>query len=248
MFLRADLIRALQLLTRLPTGWLGVVDYAPGALGRSIPVWPLVGALIGAVGGAVALGGERLGLSPLLSAIWALAVQCVLTGALHEDGLADSVDGLFGGRTIERRLDIMRDSRVGSYGVIALCLTFGIRAAAIGAIPHTVVLGAMTAAGALSRTAMLLPMVRLRPARQDGMAAGLGHISSRLWGVAVLLGALVSVMCVGREMLPIIVLTTLVAAIGTTWAAGRLIGGYTGDIFGSTAVLAECAALTLMAS
>ncbi|MBC9180481.1 adenosylcobinamide-GDP ribazoletransferase, partial [Pseudoroseomonas ludipueritiae] len=132
--LLADFSAALGLLTRLPTGWLPQHNSAAG-FARSIWAYPLVGLGIGAAGGAVMAAGLWLGLPPLVAALWSLAATLLLTGGFHEDGLADTADGFGGGRDRARKLEIMRDSRIGSYGVLALVLALGLRAAALAALP-----------------------------------------------------------------------------------------------------------------
>ena len=128
--------------------------------------------------GALALGlADRLGLPPLVCAGLAVGALVIVTGALHEDGLADVADGFGGGATRERKLEIMRDSRIGAYGAAALALSLILRVAALSALlDHG--LGAAAAglilAGAASRAAALAPLALLPAARADGLGAGAG--------------------------------------------------------------------------
>ncbi|MEE3101345.1 MAG: adenosylcobinamide-GDP ribazoletransferase, partial [Pseudomonadota bacterium] len=120
---------ALQFLTRIPIpAWVG---HAPDMLARAARWYPVVGALVGLAAGAVYAGAATLGLAPLAGAALALAVSIALTGALHEDGLADTLDGLGGGATRERALEIMRDSRIGAYGAVGLGVALLVRAGAV---------------------------------------------------------------------------------------------------------------------
>ena len=123
----AETIAALHFLTRLPIPFVRTLDLPP--LAEAMRFFPLAGAIIGAITSAALIGLNMLGVPSLLAAALGLAVGVLITGALHEDGLADVADGFGGGRTREVRLEIMRDSRIGTYGTIALCLTFIARAA-----------------------------------------------------------------------------------------------------------------------
>ena len=113
-----------MLLTRLPMGWL-TTSVGPGRLADAVWAFPVVGAVVGAIGGAVFWFCTRLGMPPGVAAVWTLVSMLLVTGALHEDGLADFADGLGGGRTRERKLAIMRDSRIGTFGGLALMLSLG---------------------------------------------------------------------------------------------------------------------------
>jgi len=244
---------AVVLLTRVPVPW----RFVPSA-GRAVWAYPVVGAVVGAaVGGAAALG-LRLGLGAALSAGWALAVSLLLTGALHEDGLADTADGIGGGRTVERRLAIMRDSRIGSFGCLALVLSVGLRWSALMAIGQAGgqaggqdaggvgLVAAAAVAGALARCAMLLPM-RLPPARDDGMAAALGQVPGRAvaggWACGV---ALALALLPWRRAVPALLLAA-VAGMALARVGRRALGGRTGDLLGAAEQAAECAVLTLLA-
>ena len=116
-------LTAVQLLTRVPTP--GIAGFQPDWVARSARYYPLVGALVGAVAALVLLGAARLW-TGALPALLAVAGGVLLTGAFHEDGLADAADGLGGGATRERRLHIMKDSRIGSYGALALGVVLGL--------------------------------------------------------------------------------------------------------------------------
>jgi adenosylcobinamide-GDP ribazoletransferase len=229
---------AICLLTRLPLGRHGAAATASGAW-----AWPLVGALVGAVGAVVLALLAGWHVPPLLAAPWALAAMLLLTGALHEDGLADLADGLGGGTTPERRLAIMRDSRIGSYGGLALVLSTAMRLAALVLLARPGL--ALVVAGGLARAAMIVPVLALPPARSGGLATTLG-VPDRWAGLAGGLLALV----IAAMLLPHAALAaTLVAALAggaVAAVARRALGGVTGDVFGATAVLAECAVLTIL--
>jgi adenosylcobinamide-GDP ribazoletransferase len=248
--LLADVSAAIGLLTRLPTGLLPQHDTTEG-FARSIWAYPLVGFGIGAFGGAGFGTALALGLPPLVAAIWSVAATLLLTGGFHEDGLADTADGFGGGRGRARKLEIMRDSRIGSYGVLALVLAIGLRVAVLPELPFPGILalaGACGTAAALARGAILLPLRLLPPARRDGMASGLGRPAA--WP---LLAGLALTLLPAGLLLPwrlALAVTLAAAASGLLLAAlaWRQIGGQTGDVLGASAVLAECAVLSVLSA
>ncbi len=247
-FLRlpAHLAESVVLLTRIPVPWRFVP--APGA---SAWAHPVVGALIGAATGATAAAGAALGLPPALSAGWALAATLLLTGALHEDGLADTADGLGGGRTPERRLAIMRDSRIGSFGALALLLSLGLRWSALVALQGAgqgawSLVAATAAAGALARCAMLLPM-RLPPARTDGLGASLGHVPGASIVAGWACGAALAAVLLPPTRAVLSLLLAAGAGLLLARAGRRALGGRTGDLLGAAEQAAECAVLTVLA-
>ncbi|MGE4279047.1 MAG: adenosylcobinamide-GDP ribazoletransferase [Magnetospirillum sp.] len=239
-----DLLLAVSFLTRLPVPFCPA--YVEGGLARAMRLFPLAGAVVGALGGAVFLAAHMV-LPPLGAALLALLVAIVLTGALHEDGLADTADGLGarGGR--EKRLEVMRDSRSGAYGVLALLFSLGLRAAALAAAPSGLAgLGAMVAAAAFSRACVPALMQVLPPARADGLGAGAGTPHAGIAASALVLGCVLAALGCGMDAAPA-VLVSLVVVIGLVWLARRQFGGYTGDILGACQQLAEIAFLLTLA-
>lgn len=224
---------ALVLLTRLPAGRLS--DDCPNT---SAAAWafPLVGALVGLITGAVYLAAS-LALPPLAAALLSVASGVALTGALHEDGLADLADGFGGGTTRDQKLEIMRDSRIGSYGVVALILVMGLIASAIASAPaHASTLAVFIAIGAISRAAMTLPMALLPPARADGLGQGAALSPGRVLWTAIALAILVALATDPRLLIATAATTALML-----WLAKRQINGQTGDVLGATQKLNECA-------
>lgn len=235
-----ELGAALGLLTRLPLGrWPMPADAAGFA--RAAWAYPLVGALAGGVAGGAQALLVAFGLPPALAAPWSLAVLLLLTGALHEDGLADMADGFGGGRDRARKLAIMRDSRIGSFGALALLLSLFLRGAALALLPSPLLM--MAAAGALSRAALLVPLGLLPPARADGLAAGLGRAGVAP-GLAV--GAALAFLLLPPGGAFSALLAAVLAGLGVALLARRQVGGHTGDVLGGCAVLAECAVLTAL--
>src|SRR5271165_6154852 len=164
----------IHFLTRLP-----LPRHAPlsgGAVGQSVWAFPLAGAVVGLIGALVYALAHRLGLPPWPAAALAVAATLGVTGCLHEDGLADTADGFGGGDTRARKLDIMRDSRIGTYGVCALAISLLIRADAVASLTETgLVAAALIAAHSGARAAMAAVMFFLPPARSDGLSFTAGQ-------------------------------------------------------------------------
>ncbi len=244
----ADLAAGFGLLTRLPVGWL-VGDGVPYRPGRAIWTYPLAGAVVGGVQAGCVWLGHAAAAPPVLVAGWTLVAAVLLTGGLHEDGLADMADGFGGGRTPERRLEIMRDSRIGSYGALALVLTLAIRGAALASIATQTpwkAAGCLIAAGALSRAAML-PVVSLPPARPDGLGRSLGTPSVAAKLAMLSIAVSIVVVTLGTRLaLGFLSLAALLGA-GIALHARARIGGRTGDVLGACVIVVECGLLTLAA-
>lgn len=240
--LPSDLLSAFALLTRLP------LPNHRGTGAASAWAWPLVGAVLGALGAALASAALWLGVTPGVTAALVLAAGAMLTGALHEDGLSDTADGLFGGWTRERRLEIMKDSRVGSYGVLALVLVTLARWSALTAV---LVYGghwaALVATGALSRAPMALLMALLPSARGEGLSHATGRPSPATALVALALAVAIAVALAGWAAIALL-FAALAAALLLAFSALRRIGGQTGDILGATQQLAEVACLAVLSA
>ncbi len=240
-----ELIAALTLLTRLPvSGLVGSREWPDAA--SSVWAYPIVGALVGGVGGIVLWIAERSGLSSAIAAILALAAMLLLTGGLHEDGLADTADAFGGGSTAARKLEIMRDSRIGSYGALALIVALGLRGAALASLPPEVGMAALIAAGSLGRGAILVVLMSLSPARADSSAAPLRQVRFHVAGIGLLLAVAVSRLLSFHAALTCI-FGAAVAGLSMAAFARRQVGGYTGDVLGAVAVFAECVALVIVA-
>lgn len=235
---RSDLRAALRFLTRVPVGAVRGEAERP-SLGRAVRAFPIVGALIGLVAGIVYAIAAGLGLPDIVAAVLAVGAGALATGALHEDGLADMADGFGGGSTRERKLDIMRDSRIGAYGVIALVVVLAAKVGAIADLGDTgLVIAAMVAAAGVSRAAMPAVMLWLEPARSDGLAADAGRPPpTHVWtGLA-----LAAVLAVGLLTWSGLV-AFLIAGLGTAgiaWLAERHVGGHTGDVLGGVQQISE---------
>jgi adenosylcobinamide-GDP ribazoletransferase len=237
------LVAAIRLLTVIP---IGSGASSQRAVALSPAFFPVVGTVIGlATAGAYAGASEFLP-SPVAAAI-AVLVAIALTGAIHIDGLADTADGLFGGRTRERRLEIMADPRVGTFGISAIGIALLIRWAAIGSLEPGAEWSVLVVAAAMSRTVVLGVMAGFPYARPEGI--GEGYSGNRpvilVAGIATAVG--VALLFGGPASLLALLPAALVGLAVAVYAR-RLIGGVTGDIYGAVIELAELAALlTLVA-
>lgn len=243
-----DFKLAFRFLTRLPAPF---ADAGPsGELGRALRLAPLVGLVVGLCGAIVvwiAVGG--LGLPPLPAALLAVGATVWVTGALHEDGLADVADGFGGGFERGRKLDIMRDSRIGAYGVLALILSLGLRAAALAAVAGPEAATAvLIAAHGLSRGLLPLTMLVLDPARDDGLGAAAGRPAPADALTALALGLLMAVLAAGLGVGLWLALAALAGGTAAALIAQRQIGGYTGDVLGAVQQTAEVGAMLAAAA
>ncbi len=236
---------AFGFLTRLPAP---PAAFDARTLARSLVWFPWVGVALGACQFALAglLGDER---SPLLSAALVVALSALLTGALHLDGLADVFDGLGGGRGDRARtLAIMRDSRIGSFGALALCLVVTAKIAALEPLLASGVWAAVPAliiAPAAARTAAALLIVAFPSAREDGLGRAFrDHARIRHLAPAALFTVGVVVLLDVHALIPTVVTWALASAFGL-WIARRL-GGLTGDVYGASIELSELAFLVLI--
>ncbi len=236
---------ALQFLTRLPVPPLA--GWGPDRLARAARWFPAVGALVGVVAGAVyALAAQAL--PPLAAASLAVAAGMALTGALHEDGLSDTLDGLGGGATRERALEIMRDSRIGAYGAAGLGLSLLLRAAAIAALPPAAGLAALVAAHVAGRAGVVLAMDLAPYARPSG--AGSGAAAGLPRGTLAVALALAAAICALAAGFAGVWALSLALLLG--WAVlrrlVRRLGGWTGDGLGAVEQVGEIAALCLLSA
>jgi adenosylcobinamide-GDP ribazoletransferase len=245
-FQSADVIAALGLLTRIPVK----VDHEVAGARAAKAVWayPLAGLTVGVIAACVGSIWQWIGLSDGLVAAAVLAIMVIITGAMHEDGLADSADGLWGGWDRDRRLEIMKDSRIGSYGVIALCLSLLARWIAIEALISAGWMWcALPIVATLSRVPMVALMHLMEPARAGGLSRSVGRPDKAPVGVALLIGLAVAAALGGWTVFPLFIFVTL-ATVKVALIAQAKIGGQTGDILGAAQQIAEITALGVLAS
>lgn len=232
MKIHQTILLCLSFFTRLPlAGIAPPMDSVP--LAQIVWAFPIAGAMIGLACGVVYGLFYHLGFAPGLAAILMIAFQLWLTGALHEDGLADTADGFGGGHDKAARLRIMRDSSIGSFGALALIVTVFMRlyALALLAQPVTVVLIAISA-GAMSRAMIAMGMYGLPSARPDGLATWAGRASRQQMNVSVGLAGLITVVLL--KMPGLILLAVALCVCGAVCLMSkRKIGGITGDVYGA---------------
>lgn len=229
---------AFVFMTRLP---VPRVEPRDGDLRRASVLFPLVGLVVATLGVAARILVEPLW-GPAAGTVAGVLTVVAATGAFHEDGLADSADGLWGGWEPEQRLAIMRDSRLGTYGTIALLAVFAVRFALLVPVPLGTFAAALVSGHVLGRASALL-MVRLAPAVPGSSAADLAEpAGSGPMMVAAVLTIAPVVVAAGVAALPLL----LVAALMTLGAARlfhRRLGGLTGDALGATTVVVELSAI-----
>jgi adenosylcobinamide-GDP ribazoletransferase len=234
---------AITFLTRIPIGD-GKKPNVEGA-----PAWfPVVGLLIGAACGGVFAGGSWL-VGPLPGAALAIGFGALVTGAFHQDGLADTADAFGGGWTVEQRLEIFKDSRHGTYGVMSLVVVVALQVTSLSALGMRTGLMALIAAHGLGRCCAVA-LMSLRSARTDGLGASLGaNVSKnrgrRMTGVVVVLVAGSSGYGYGGFVL---LIAAVAAALITAGLSMRKIHGVVGDVLGAAEQFVETAVLLAAAA
>ena len=239
------LLGALRFLTRVPIP--GRHDVAHR---RVVPWFPVAGALIGAAVGGVAAGlGEWL--TPTLAAALAVVVGLLITGAFHEDGLADCADAFGGGWTPEQRLAILKDSRHGTYGVAALCASIVVRVIAAGSIPgQAAVFAGFVAAHTLGRAAAVAVLAGARPAAPDAQGLGVSagrELRASAAACSVVAGIAIVALTSGWWVGPLAAIAALGAA-ATAALSVRKLGGVVGDALGAVEQVVECLVLVAVAA
>jgi adenosylcobinamide-GDP ribazoletransferase len=226
---------ALMLLTRLPAGRLPAGAPVP-TLAQAVWAYPIAGAVVGALGAGAFGAASILGLPAAIAGTIALAAMILATGGLHEDGLADVADGFGGGQERARKLDIMRDSRIGSYGTLALILALLLRVQAIASVAQFGILSVMAALVVIevaSRAGLGVLLRAMPPARAQGLGQLAGSPPRAAVGVSLALGAGALAIGFGAgqggAVLGAIVLAQALVAL----LAMRQIGGQTGDVMGA---------------
>lgn len=250
-----DVARSVAFLSRIHMPQRHFVNF-DGRLSRAVRAFPIAGLLIVLPAAAIVSIFTAINASPLFTAFVAVGIQALITGALHEDGLSDTADGLGGGKTKESALLIMKDSRIGSYGAVALILSFGLRVSALSAVlPLVTPSGAgllVLATAALSRTAMVWHWSRLPSARRDGVAASAGEPDASAVTVALGIGVVSAALLLFLSGASLLSAVLAIAAFAATVPAfseivdGK-IGGHTGDTIGATQQLTEIAVLAALA-
>ena len=244
--LASDLKAAVLFCTRLPIPHAATI--AGVDIARASWAFPIAGAIVGLIAAGVYWLAGLAGLPSLPAAGLTVAVTLVVTGCLHEDGLADVADA-FGGHTRERKLEIMRDSRVGTYGACALSMSLLLRAAALASIAApAVAVPVLVAAHMAARGGMPLFMRLVPPARVDGLAAGVGPPPPASTVAAMLLGVIALFLGLGPAA-GLCAAALLAAGLALlAWLCIRQFGGQTGDVLGAVEQLGEILILLVAAA
>ena len=240
-----DILAALGLLTRLPVRIDTARATARGA--RAAWAWPVAGIAVNGVAALAATVALALGLPVGVAALLLVTTQIVVTGAMHEDGLADSLDGLWGGWDRARRLAIMKDSHIGTYGVLGLTVGVLLRWLLWALVLSVTVWPVALAVGALSRVPMVALSWALPGARDGGLSRSVGRPDTATLMLATALALLIGCVALGWIALAVAVILAGVTALWGLLARSK-IGGQTGDILGASQQLAEIAALACLAS
>jgi adenosylcobinamide-GDP ribazoletransferase len=249
-----DVMRALGFLTRLPVAakWF---EGDEGTLSQTCRAFPIAGALSTLPSTLALAVGTVLDLPVLLTAAFSTAVLMIVCGVLHEDGLADVADGFYGGGTAERRLEIMKDSRIGAYGASALILALVLRTIALASLLQTGLYSAaagLIAAVVAGKTALIWHWTELPSARADGTADKAGAPGEDASVFALVSGAVITLVLAlaFRGISPTVIAAAFaaLAAIGFRTLCQDKISGHTGDTLGAAALIAEIAFLTGLAS
>jgi adenosylcobinamide-GDP ribazoletransferase len=219
---------ALAFLTRLP-----VPPPPDPDLSRAAWSFPLVGLVVGGAAAATRAGADQI-LPPLPATLLAIAVAVLITGALHEDGLADVADAAGAHVDKARRLEILKDPRVGTFGAAALILSLALVATSVAALPTEEAVKTLIVAHVLSRWAML-PVGKALPPAKPGGAGGLLHVTTSGLAIATILAVAAAVLAGAAVALAAAVVTAAAAAL----LLRRTLGGISGDGYGATAKLTE---------
>jgi adenosylcobinamide-GDP ribazoletransferase len=232
---RSEFWAAFCMLTRLPAPELQSLP----PQSQAIWAYPLIGAIIGSISAIALLLAAYAGVPAVVGAIFAVTTGTLVTGALHEDGLADFFDGLGGGKGSEEKLAIMRDSHIGSYGTIALILTITARIAILASLPPSTAALALVASHSVARGTLVLPLWLFEPARTDGLGHAVGRPSVAVLAITLGFSLFVAFVTLGS----LVTIPSLLTAVIICQIAKRYIGGYTGDVLGAAEQFTELVVL-----
>jgi len=235
-----DIWAAFSLLSRLSTP----VDHTRASARAAHAVWayPLVGATLGLIAGLIGTVALWLGAPDVFAALCALTSLVILSGGMHEDGLADCADGFGGAYDIPKRLEIMKDSRIGVFAAVALILFLGARASSLTALSGNGLIYTLITVGAVSRLPMALALYAMPNVRSTGLSASVGKPPELSLTIAIAISLVISLICMGFAGV-VLLGWALIGAIIMGIIAQRSIGGQTGDVLGAMQQWAEVFAL-----
>ena len=243
--IKGDIAAAFLLLTRIPVKWHRFSEDTPPDFVSALWTYPLVGLVVGGLAGIIAWGGTALSLPPMVTAVLTLLTLAMLTGAMHEDGLADLADGFGGGGTPERKAEIMHDSRIGSYGVTGLCLATAARIALLMALFNLfqgwqlALIIAIIAAGTRYQVLWLLRLFPLSDFAKLGQMTAKPSPGALAIGAVIVFGPIYWLL--GPMANLMVIAVTMFVSLWVGRLAIRQIGGLTGDVMGASIIFAELA-------
>lgn len=254
--LLGDFAAMVRFYSRLPMPRLGAADdpAGPPPFGRAIRMLPWASLVVAAPAAIALAAAAATSLPSLAVAGLAFAVHAFVTGAFHEDGFGDVADGFGGGSTPERRLAIMKDSRIGAFAGVALAAQFVIRASLLAEVLDRVdgvhAAAVFLAVAVIARVVPLGLMMALPPARADGLGRAAGHPQAGAAGLAVAGTAAITIVLLEPLAGPLGLIlapgAAIVAVAGLGLLARAKIGGFTGDVVGAGTIVAEIAALVAL--
>jgi adenosylcobinamide-GDP ribazoletransferase len=242
-----DLRIAISLCTRLSVG--PSAPAGDGDVARASWAFPIAGLIVGLVGAIVYWFASRAYVPPLPASALAIATTILVTGAMHEDGLADTADGFGGGKTREQKLQIMRDSRIGTYGACALMVSLMLRWSALAEIsdPRFVTI-ALIAAHVSARATLPAFMCLVPPARTDGLSSDAGQSPPQSAVIAFVIGTICLFACLGASGAMLGLLMLALISLLLMALAKAQVGGQTGDVLGALEQAGEALILLIAAS
>lgn len=214
--------------------------------------FPLIGALVGFLGGMVALLLSYFNISPIIISFTTIGAIILLTGGLHEDGLADTADGFGSNKHPEDKIKIMRDSQIGVYGTLALIIAISVKAVALSELIHNdqffTCIIALIVSGALSRSTIVGIAFFLEKASETGLAHFAGKPRANVVGICFLISILLCIFLLPLTKVLAMILLSIVTTVVIGFLSKKQINGYTGDILGTTQILSETALLIYLAT
>ena len=245
----AELQLAFMLLTRLPAGTL--TSQLP-ELAHARWAFPIVGCIVGGIIAVSYIILSLLLLPSFAAAILAITAGLFSTGAIHEDGLADCADGFGGGQNREKKLAIMRDSAIGSYGTLSLIIIMGLRISLLSMLPAKLeIVTPIIICAVISRYAMVGYLCLLPAARQDGLGnQASGNQTSGDNISALLLAGLIALPAFVIGAFGLIYVIIAIVSVALIWGviAKYKLGGQTGDVCGAGQIICETAGWLIIAT
>jgi adenosylcobinamide-GDP ribazoletransferase len=239
-----EAVLAFGLLTRFPLP--SFERRSAASYASAFWAYPLAGGAVGMAGAVTFWLAAAMGFSTGVCVILALSAIILAEGGLHEDGVADFWDGLGGGETREEKLTIMRDSRIGTYGVIALLFTIGLQGMFLVNLHHYAGVGGVAAgliaSEAAARGVLAVPLGSMLPARADGLGQGMAELQSSTLAAGALIAAVIALLLLGVSGFAVMI-GAAIGALFISTLAGMFLGGYTGDVLGASAATARAGAL-----